>query len=40
MSTAVATQPIHHTITWGTSTWVCTNPYCDGTHHVYSSCEH
>jgi hypothetical protein len=40
MSTAVATQPIYHTVTWGKHTWVCINPRCDGYHHVFCSCEH
>lgn len=38
MSTAVATRPIHHTITWGRYSWVCIHPHCDGYHHVYVPC--
>ena len=30
MSTAVATKPIQHTISWGLSRWVCIHPHCDG----------
>lgn len=42
MSTAVAQPkvglPITHKITWGTHTWVCINPYCNGYHHYYVPC--
>lgn len=38
MSTAVATKPIQHTISWGLSRWVCIHPHCDGYHHVFVRC--
>jgi hypothetical protein len=44
MSTATVESkvglPIQHKVTWGTHTWVCVHPYCDGSHHVYVRCEH
>jgi hypothetical protein len=39
MSSAVATHPIYHTVTWGSHTWVCIHPLCDGSHHVFVACE-
>lgn len=35
---AIAHTAIYHTITWGSSTWVCIHPHCDGKHHVFCSC--
>ena len=29
-----------HCTTKGKYTWVCIREDCDGTHHVYCSCEH
>jgi hypothetical protein len=44
VSTAVAikpeARPITHKVTWGSHTWVCIHPYCDGKNHVYVACEH